>query len=139
MSSVEERSAIGTLFNVNWGSTTPVAWPGVKFTPPEDDNWVRLVFGQFDAFHVEMGPTNAQERAVGLIIVQVFTPLGRGDKTALELADQVTQIFRYNKRVAAGEGDVRFRAPIVGQGGVDAEGLYYQVNVSIPYAHDSVN
>lgn len=140
MSAVEERKAIGTLFNAGWAGATPVAWPGQKFDPPQNGSWVRLTFTQGDAFQVEMGPTNAQKRALGLLTIQVFTALGRGDRDALQLADSAAQIFRDSRRVSAGQhGDLLFRVPVVRPIGEDAAGLYYQVNVSVPYVHESVD
>lgn len=133
---VDERTAIGTLFSTAWGNTTPVAWPNRPFSPPAG-SWVRLTIVGSDSFPVELGP-RSQERRTGSVIVQVFTVLGKGDATALGLADQVAAIFR-NQRVAAGdEGDVLFRKPRTRSIGVDGAGAFYQVNVEIPFQHDAV-
>ena len=132
----DERSAIGTLFNTAWGSTTPVAWPNRPFIPPAA-SWVRLTIVGSDTKALEIGP-RSQERRTGLVIVQVFTTLDKGDAVGLGLADQVAAIFR-NQRVAAGDaGDILFRKPRTRSIGVDAEKAFWQINVEVPFQHDAV-
>lgn len=134
----DERVAIATLFNTGWAGATPVAMPNVPFVPPKA-SWVRLTYSQVTAYQVEIGSTRNQERAEGLLIVQVFTVLDIGDAVALQLADQVGQIFRNTTVVAAGaDGDVFFGKPVVRVIGPDSVGTYFQVNVSVPYTHDAV-
>lgn len=132
----DERTAIGTLFNTAWGSTTPVAWPNRPFSPPSG-SWVRFTIIGIDSVSVELGP-RSQERRTGMVIVQIFTTLDKGDALGLGLADQVAAVFR-NKRVAAGnDGDIIFRKPRTRSIGVAANGTFYQHNVEVPFQHDAV-
>ena len=140
MSAVDERSAIGTLFLAGWDEgANPIAWPGREFTPPATGNWARLVIRHADAFQMELGGNRNQYRHVGVVIVQVFTPLNKGDGTALTLAEVAAQVFRDTRRVAAGtDADIVFGTPLVENIGPDEKDAYYQVNVSIPFNRDAV-
>lgn len=148
MSTVDERTAIGTLFNTNWDSTTtPVAWPNRNFTPPQNNSWVRLSILQAEPSQIEIGSRDCnQHRHPGFVMVSVFSPLNKGDAAALTLAEVAAGIFRDNKRVSAGtDGDIRFRTPEVRAIGIDSkgsrdldEGTYYQVNVTVPFVRDAV-
>ena len=148
MSAVDERTAIGTLFNAEWDSdTTPIAWPNRNFTPPQNNSWVRLSILQGEPFQIEIGSANCnQHRSPGFVMISVFSPMNKGDAAALALAETAAQIFRSTKRVSAGaNGDIRFRTPEVKAIGIDSkgsrdldEGTYYQVNVSVPFVRDDV-
>jgi len=96
-----------------------------------------------DAAQVELGGNKNQHRNNGFVIVNVFTPLNKGDGDALTLAETVATIFRTNQHVSTGaDGSMIFRDPLVEPIGPDGQGVsvssYYQVNVTVPFVRDTV-
>ncbi len=61
--------------------------------------------------------------------MEIFAPLGQGDGLTNELADDAASVFR-GLRLPG----LTFRAPSLTR--VDAEGAWYQINVSMPYQSD---
>jgi len=152
MSAQAERKAIGTLFNTGWGTTTPVSYENRDYRPPASSEWVRLKILAVDSFRTEIGTGARHERTVGLVTVQVFVPGNTGDGRAFELGDMVADIFRSQQVQLYDPADgvtvigrILFRIPTVRNVGVGDQvrvdntlkGLYYQVNVSVPYLRDS--
>ena len=133
--SVEENTAIRTLFNAGWAGATPVAYENEKFTPPNDAAFVSLVVRPDDAFQHEIGSTKVTFRQPGLIFVMIFSPPDKGNNAALVLADTAAEIFRRQSSTFT-DGRILYRAPSITALGITDEG-YYQVNVVIPYIRDS--
>jgi Bacteriophage related domain of unknown function len=132
MTAAAERAAVGEVLS-GW-TTTQIEWPNRQFTPPTKANWLRVVIQAGDAAQIEIGGTPRNvHRHPGLVLVQVFSPADWGDKTALDLADQVAALFR-RVRVEHTDGSIVFRTPTVRVIGVD--GAYFQVNVSVPFVRD---
>jgi Bacteriophage related domain of unknown function len=137
MTAALERAAVGSLLG-NW-TATQIAWPNRDFTPPTKAAWLQVFIQAGDAAQIEFGSLgNATHRHPGIVVVQVFTPANWGDKTALELGDQVAALFRRQRSDFEDEdgkhGSIVFRSPAVRAIGVD--GAYFQVNVSIPFVRD---
>lgn len=137
MTAAAERAAVGSLLS-NW-TTTQIAWPNREFTPPSKASWIAVTLQSGDAAQIEFGsPGGVVHRHPGNLVVQVFTPANWGDKTALDLADQVAALFR-RQRVSFEDddgkhGSIVFRSPAVRTIGVD--GAFFQVNVSVPFVRD---
>jgi len=135
MGAVDERLAIGLLFDTAWkaGSNTSLAIPNRNFTKPAELPWVRLSYQTDIATSIEIG--KGQHRHPGTVFVQVFTPEDQGDKPALVLADEAALIFR-GKQVSSGaNGRIIFRTPMIRAIGVTDDG-WFQVNVVIPFIRD---
>lgn len=134
MSYESEHNELRQRFETQWASETPVAWPNVEFKPPEEDAWVRFTIVNADARQASFGDATNFHRHPGMVMVQVFTPVNRGDKEALQLADQVANIFR---NWYSSGSRIRFQiTPTVKPVGVDRN--WFQVNVSCPYIRDSL-
>lgn len=137
MTATAERAAVGGLLD-NW-TATQIAWPNREFTPPTKASWIQVSIQSGDAAQIEFGsPGGATHRHPGIVTVQVFTPANWGDKTCLDLADQVAALFRRQRVSFEDEdgkhGSIVFRSPAVRTIGVD--GAYFQTNVSIPFVRD---
>jgi len=137
MTAALEREAVGHLLS-NW-TTTQIAWPNKDFTPPSKASWLRVAIQSGDAAQIEFGsPGAATQRHPGIVLIQVFTPANWGDKTALDIGDQVAALFRRQRSdftdLEGKHGSIVFRSPAVRSIGVD--GAYFQVNVSIPFVRD---
>lgn len=133
--SVEENTAIRTLFNAGWGNTTEIAYENEPFTPPSDESYVSLVIRPDDAFQHEIGSTQVTFRHPGLIFVMIFSPPDKGNAVSLALADTAAAIFR-RQTSSFTDGRILYRAPTITPIGITDEG-YFHVNVVIPYLRDS--
>ena len=132
---VEENTAIRTLFNTGWGTTTRVSYENEKFVSQAGETYVRLVVRPDTAFQHEMGSTQVTFRHPGLIFVMIFTPPDKGNAAALALAEQAAVIFRRQSTTYT-DGRILFRAPSIQPIGITDE-QYFHVNVVIPYLRDS--
>jgi hypothetical protein len=139
MSFTEDANAIRVCFAGLWPllrPTVPVAYDNSAFDPVSDAldaggnpaPWVRLTIVPGDGFQASLG-TPKIWRSTGIVVVQIFAPLGQGDGLANELADEVAVVFR-----GVSLGRVIFRAPSLTRIGPD--GAWYQVNVATPYQSD---
>lgn len=72
----------------NW-SATPVAWPGVPFTPPGNAAWIRPtpLFGDGSV------ATYGLHAVAGVLQVDVFAPRGHGYGTARSYAETLRDLF----------------------------------------------
>ena len=61
--------------------------------PPATDEWVRFIPDPADAERVSIGMIDPLYRFFGLIIIEIFVPLGSGSGRAWELADQAGALF----------------------------------------------
>jgi hypothetical protein len=113
-------------------SDIPVSWPNTSFTPEPDVTWVKCNIVNGDSFQVTIGSGTNAFRHIGLIVIQVFSPLNKGNGEVLALADSIASIFRNWCGTT-----VSCKAPSVKDIGPDGHG-WYQVNVSIPFHRDEL-
>lgn len=133
---VEENTAIRTLFNAGWGSTTPIVYENEKYVPQANTPFVNVNIRPDNASQIELGGLpGSHHRHPGLIFVTVYGPPDRGTREALELADQAADIFR-KQRSTYTNGRILYRTPTITPLGLTEE-QYFQVNVVIPYVRDS--
>ena len=129
MSLPDSLTLITSTFATAW-TATPVAWQNVSFDMKSNPEFVRfnVLFTKED--QRTMGLTNNLFRQHGLISMPIFTPLNRGAKRALELAEQFTAIWR----VKMIQGHIFDTPNTVIIGNVDG---VYQVNVNISFYTDN--
>lgn len=85
-----QGQTIRSRFFANW-ATTDIAWPNRKYTPTQGVAWVRLTVRDGNAIqHALLG----QRRALGVVLVEIYTVDGTGDGTARTYADSICNIFR---------------------------------------------
>jgi len=130
-----QHEALRTRFNTVWGATTPIAWPNIDFKPPNRAPWVKFRILDKDANQASFGtPNNNFFRYVGVVQMIVFTPLGEGEKEALELVDLADTVYK-NWSHSSG---VRFlNPPRVQTVGEEAD-KWHQVNIIAPFSRDSL-
>jgi hypothetical protein len=139
MSFAEDANAIRACFAGLWSllrPTVPVAFDNSAFDPARDAQdasgdpapWVRLTIVPGEGFQASLG-TPRIWRSTGIVMVQVFAPLGQGDGPANELADDAAAVFR-----GVSLGSVIFRAPSLTR--IGSDGAWYQVNVATPFQSD---
>ena len=110
---------------------TPIAWPNVNFTPPSGP-WVRFnVLDGEGAWRSIGSPGSNIAGYVGVVVIQIFTPLMTGESTARDYADSAAEIFQ--GQVISG---IRFSpasAQILNTSLADG---WHQINVTIPFSRD---
>ena len=128
------HNAIRTRMNSQFSAPAQVAYPNAQFTPPVDDDttWVRLAILDGQSRQASMGAASNMHRHPGIVVVSIFAPLNRGDKSALETVDEVSAIFR-NWRDASTR--LRFFSPEVEH--IGTEDKWYQINVSFMFERDT--
>jgi len=128
------HSAIRLRFENEWPwDDTPVQYPQVKFTPPDNGPWARLAITDADANWASMGdPGNNILRNVGQVTVQIFVLSGEGEGLALQRAESAMSIFRSWTDATTG---LRFEVPPYARQ-VGTDGKWYQVNVVAPFRYD---
>jgi hypothetical protein len=126
MSFESERIAIENHFEEFWNET-PIAWENVAFSAPNNSAWVRLT--------ILNGSSNYRtitglKRHLGVIDVQIFTPINTGTNQGREYADTIGTIFEGKKF-----SDVV--CDIASINTIGADSVWHQINVTIPYWRDS--
>lgn len=129
MSYLAQDNEIQTKFRTSWGTTTPISWPNVDFTPP-DGSWCRFSVNDGESGQIGLGSLPATIRYSGTIYIQIFTKQNIGTSAALTLADQAKLIF--NNWCGTTVACYAARVKKVGN---TTDG-WYQVNVSIPFRRD---
>lgn len=130
MSMTEARAAIRARIEANW-TTTPIAWFGEDFDPPEQAPWILV---ERDAIPSSQSSVygSSGKRVVqdpGMIIGHVFYPRGAGDDGAYVIAQAFGELFRTQK-VGPAQTDAPTMAPV--EDGTE-DGDWLRVSVTIPF------
>lgn len=134
MSFAADASTIRDRLNTLWSTGDgPLLFENVGSTAPDFDTWIRLSIREADTDQVSMGPVGATAgtyRLSGLVMVQVFSPVGEGDGESRRLSSKVSNIFR-GVHVSSGGRDMYFGSPSVVTVGID--GKWFHANVNCPW------
>lgn len=140
MSTALERQVIAQVLQTYVTSQKPqieVEWPNKAFDKPQEQPWLRFTTVRQRGQQIETGSTKSTMRVYGSLIVQVFVPADQGDQPALELADNIGNLYRQQVlKFPDGSGHVRMRVPVVVN--VGRTDMYWQVNVVIPFFRDEL-
>jgi len=116
----------------------PIAWPNLPYDPLEDfsaashDAWARITIRGGDARIASAGAVGHRRwRHVGVVIVQVFTVLGRGAAAGLAVADDVAHALR-----GTTVNGVALNAAAIEPVGQDEVGGFFQTNVRVAFRYD---
>jgi len=104
------------------------------FDKPDNAMWCRLSIRDGDNNQVATGGSGGNTfRRSGVMIAQLFSPLGLGDKDQREMAGKIEAVFRCTTI-----SSVKFRTPDMNTVGRTQGGDEWQVNVTCPfYANDT--
>jgi len=99
---------------------------------PDETSWCRLTIKTGKAQQVSIGNPSAQRyRTPGVMIAQLFCPIGKGDSELKGLADSIIAAFR-----GVTDTGVTFRTPYMNEvGRKDAD---WQINVVCPFYADDI-
>lgn len=102
------------------------------FENPDNAAWCRLSVKTGETFQTSIGsPGSNRERTHGVVIAQLFGPVGDGDGELRKIADAVCTAFR---RVS--DDGVTFRTPSMHEQGLFGDS--WQINVVCPFYADSI-
>ena len=110
-----------------------VVWGNRTTNPPDNDLWVRVNVRHSGAEPASVGDSSAaMHRHDGMIVVEVFAPIGEGEDTIEGYCDDVAAIFRDYRD----QQGLRFRSPYTVN--VGEVGAWYKRDVLIPFVRDTV-
>jgi len=112
----------------------PTQYDNAPFTQPEDSQWCRLTILPAGSTQEDIGTATHRYRTVGVIIAQIFTPLEKGDKEPLIVADTIKTPFR-----SVSAAGVVYRTPSIGVPGRSRDNKWWQVNLTCPFYADDVS
>jgi hypothetical protein len=128
MSLAALRQLIEVDLSTNFTSY-PIKYENVPFDPPTNASWI--------ACHIKRNilPTpelDSSGEVMGILIIQVFTPLNSGLATSNTIVDTLAGLYSNEKRIA----NLWFQdAAITDIGKSD---IWYQVNISVPFNYIGV-
>lgn len=129
----EARQAIYDRFKSEWGTRTIYTFAGEKFTEPGPDvDWVRLSVRHRGGGQETLGPkTGRKYRRFGGIFVQVFTPVGKGEKAGSSHAHAARVIFEGESfgGVDTDNGEIKE---------IGDNGKHYQTNLEVHFAYEEI-
>lgn len=129
----EARQAIFAQFNTAWAGATPIAWDNLDYKP-NGSEFVRLTVKHNLGSQESLGGIGGRVyRKLGLIFVQIFTPLGIAADRSDELAQLAINALRDSTT-----GSLWFRNHRVNDIGRNGEDSYYQLNVVIDFIYDEI-
>jgi len=94
MSFAEEQMAIESRLKTNWGTRTPIQFPGVNYTPRQGVSYIALDVISGESKAVSIGSTQKNYRNSGFIFITIYAPEGKGYYSLKGHADAVAEIFR---------------------------------------------
>ena len=131
------REKIETYLAANWDEEAqcPIKWPNEPFADHEQTAYVQYNLNYSDVHRFTLtGTPTAGQRQLGLVTMQIFVREASGTGTAMELADDVRDLFN-EVDLAMGDGTfIRFDAPSINVVGNSSPG-WWQVNVDCPFEH----
>lgn len=125
------RSRFGTT--VEDVESVTVHYDNEPFESPGDSAWIRchIVFGE--AVRRSLGSSSSRYRSVGVMMANIYTPIGKGDKAGLAIAETVRDAFR-----SVTADGISYRVPSVIPVGRSDNGKWWQINVNCPFYFDEL-
>lgn len=121
-----QMASLEPLVTIAWDNAPPI-------TPPDSmaDEWCRYSFRPGSETIGALG--GITWRGTGVVVVQVFTPLGRGQGPNLDVLRNVQTLFRDSSPISG----VRIQPPISIRQFGEQDG-WYQGNATIPFESDEL-
>lgn len=128
----QARDEMFAVFKAAWDTTAlAVTYTDVPGSVPQaEEGWARLVLRHATGNQRGFGATNVRKYTqTGVLVVQVFAPIGDGSTKAYELAQLVLAAYRQ-----ARGGSVWYRDTYIKE--IGCEGAFEQINVLINFTYD---
>jgi len=94
MTFLDEIKAIESRFATAWGTTTPIKYENVEYTPTPNTAWVEIHVSNGDTFQADINNDAPRYRNLGIIGVNVYVPKGSASHIARGYCDSIAAIFR---------------------------------------------
>lgn len=132
------EQTLRTLFQTQIAAKNnlPTQYDNTDFDKPQDKDaiWARVSIKQGQSEQVSSGsPGNNRWRSPGVLFVQLFGPVNRGDGLLLQLADKIVTLYRGTNPAT----NLWTKSPYVTKVGRSI-GDQWQVNVTCPYVCDDL-
>lgn len=118
--------------DISVGQSIPTQYDNQGSTPPENALWIRFSVLPGDSLQKSIGaPGLNVTRHIGIIIIEIFSPIGTGDKDAYDTIELIRIAFipgTYN-------GILYRTGKASSQGRV---GSWSKINFTIPYQSDEL-
>lgn len=125
-----EKTVIETLLSQATSlASDRLAWPNVKFSPPDTGFHIRARINNQEPFAREIPARNGSKSHPGLLTVDIYGPVEEepaGEGQILDLAEEIIDAFTY----VTVQG-IRFRAPWIANRG--PAGSRYRIQVDCPF------
>lgn len=128
---MDDRAVEEALYQAVVAAVAPtyaVALPNEPFEPGEV--WVRPTYRPGSVRAASIG-VDADERLVGILIVDVFTPIARGRALAGIVAAMILDAFRRGTDIPAGDAHLVIQRSY--REGPEADGRWYQTPVIVEF------
>jgi len=112
------------------GTGSRIQYDNQEFVKPQDQIWVRVTILNGHSAAKAIG--SQRFRNPGVMIAQIFGPIGDGDRDQTRVADTIRREFR-----AVTDGDVSWHTP--SQDRVGRDDNWYQINVNCPFYWDETS
>ena len=132
----EVRNAILTAFLSMWGTTTLVAHDNQQFSPPDDRTpWIRHNIRFMDGWQASIGdPGNNLFRNTGMVVVQVFTPVGDFTYNNDVYCQTIYNHYKGNVSITG----VRFSSTRIVTWGPEVGKVWYRQDVDVDFQFDDL-
>lgn len=132
MSFETAEETVQSWFKDGWDGLTPIAWPDVKFTKP-NNTWVRFSMVNTLGNQASTGsPGSNYFRRIGIVTIQVFAKENQGGIDCRDKAQAAVDLFMADNLDGFTFYNVNAR-----EVGNDGAG-WYQWNVTAEYRYDII-
>jgi hypothetical protein len=129
----DTHKAVAVIFD-GWNQADAVMFAeNQPEKPPTDKTWMRWSLRPADTLPVTCD--GAFERTVGLVYVQIFTPIAEGTRAAHAMADKLKALFNEKRVTNASGGVIVFQHVRLEYVSRDANG-WTQHNAILAYSED---
>jgi len=126
-----EHAVLENRFKNSWGTTTPVKYQGMKYTPRDGLSYVSFKVLPGAGAQITLGSSTNLHRTLGYINVDIYSPTGKGLQAMKGLVDIASAIFR---GVNIASATIQCREPRYYDQGEDKG--WYLLTVEIPFQRD---
>lgn len=126
------KGSIEKHFQDNWDAFTPIEFSNILLQKSPNESWVRLTILNGESFmNGFTGGGVNQYRTPGLIVLNIFIPVGGGTSEGDKIADKAKDILR-----GAHFDGITCFVPSLTEIGIDGD--WYQLNLTTPFNIDEI-
>ena len=134
---VSANAILRTRLVDNW-TTTPIAFANFEFDPanpggsfPANGSWIfwdEIIASTSD--QASIGATSNRERDISGIVIDIFTPANEGPGAALDLVEELKDLFRWFQSGGLVTRSLRIISS-------EKDGEWFKISLFLPYRSDN--